>query len=372
MGKTRFACWAMALLLLLGTFSSAVMARAGSPASFSFSVMLLDAYVGQEIDLRTQLTGNVDAQDITFTSSDSSVVRIGEGSLAVIAGEGSSLITAVAGDGQSAQMHIHATNATPARRALLLTERMYDDGRVRTGAVNAVQGISDMLSSLRYRTGTSFAVTVRVDNTEQSIRRAIHNTFGESQDGDIGLFYISGHGEIVNDEPCLLLHDGTTISVRLLEELLRPVRGRMIVLLDFCQSGSFIGSTASQLLVDSATNCFTNSALLNGKYLVMTSCGSDEDSYRLSDTGETNESAMSTVFARALCEGLGWDLDNDRSVSLRADTDRNGVVTFTELWLYTRRRVYYHLAGTGVIQTVMAWPEVNEADLFARQFVPGA
>jgi len=175
-------------------------------------------------------------------------------------------------------------------------------------------------------------------------------------------------GGTIDGEPQLLLHDGTSVSVRALEAMLRNIPGRVVVLIDCCQSGAFIGSAASALYAESAAAIFTDSPLLNGKYLVMTSCGAEEDSYRISDTGENTEADMSTVFARALCEGLGWDLDNDRSVSLRADNDRDGAVTFTELWLYTRRRVYYHLSGTGVSQTVMAWPDINESPLFTRQF----
>lgn len=361
--------WVAAFTILINLLFCTGLASAQSIESLGFSVSVLDAYIGEEINLASYLVGQTEGLIVRFKSSAPAIVQTtGEG-LAVILGEGRVRITAMDSSGQSAHMDIRCFNAKPARRALLLTERVYDDGRVRTGAVNTVQGISDMLSALRYRTGKSFEITVRVDNTEESIRKTILDVFSDAQDDDINLFYISCHGEMKNGEPHLLMHDGTTLSIRCLEEMLRPVKGRMLVLLDCCQSGSFIGSTASQLYADAASNCFTNSALLNGKYLVITSCGADEDSYRLSETGETNESAMSTVFARALCEGLGWDLYNDRSVSMRADIDRNGIVTFTELWIYTRRRVYYHLSGTGVSQTVMAWPEVNEADLFARQFI---
>ena len=369
MGANRAARCLAAFLILINLLFGMGLVPALSIELLSFSVSILDAYVGQEIDLASYLVGQTDGLIVRFKSSAPSVVQTSGEGLAVVLGEGRAIITAMDSSGRSAKMKIRCFNAKPARRALLLTEHFYDDGRVRTGAVNTVQGISDMLSALRYRTGKSFEITVRVDNTQEGIRKAILDVFADAQDDDINFFYISCHAEMQNGEPCLLLHDGTTLSIRSLEEMLRPVKGRMLVLLDCCQSGSFIGSTASQLYADAAVNCFTNSALLNGKYLVITSCGSDEDSYRLSDTGETNESAMSTVFARALCEGLGWDLYNDRSVSMRADIDRNGIVTFTELWVYTRRRVYYHLSGTGVPQTVMAWPEVNEADLFARQFI---
>lgn len=363
----RFASLAVALALLTNILLLPAGTRAESEP-LGFALTLLEAYVGETVDLSARLTGATAGLSIVYTSSSPAVVSVDEAGVASILAEGRVLITAQSSSGQSAQMYIRAVGAKPVRRALLLSEQRYDDGRVRTGAVNTVQGLSDTLCALRYRTGTAFSVTVRVDSTEQTLRRAIETTFADTQQDDVSLFYISCHGEMVDGEPALLLHDGSSLNVRRLEEMLRCVQGQVVVLLDFCQSGAFIGAAAAQIYAEAAVRAFTNSALLNGKYLVLASCGADEDSYRISDTEKTNEANMSTVFARALCEGLGWDLDRDRSVSLRADTDRDGIVTFTELWLYTRRRVYHHLSGTGVSQTVMAWPEIDESSLFARQF----
>lgn len=361
--KNKTACRAAALALLICLFLG-LFASSAESVPFAFSQALIETYVGAELDLSALLTGGADG--VQFAASDPAVLAIGEGGKATVVGEGRASASAQAADGRTASVSVISLNPKPARRALLLSEQRYDDGRVRTGAVNTVQGLSDMLGALRYRSGTNFEITMRVDNTEEDVLRAIQSAFEGAQEDDVSLFYISCHGETVNGEPCLLLHDGTALSVKRLEQMLRPVPGRMIVLLDCCQSGAFIGSAADALFAESAVACFSNTALLGGKYLVMTSCGAEEDSYRLSDTGENTEATMSTVFARALCEGLGWDLDKDRSVSLRADTDRDGAVSFTELWLYTRRRVYYFLSGTGAVQTVMAWPEINEADLFAR------
>lgn len=365
-GKT-IACRSAALILLVCLFMHAGAAFARERAPFSFSLSVMEAYIGSELRLHDHLAGDTQGLSFSFSSSDPAIVSIGEDGLAEVCGEGRANITALSSDGRTAVLYLHAIDPKPARRALLLSEQRYDDGRVRTGAVNTAQGLSDMLGALRYRSGTGFEITVRVDSSEANILAAIDDAFGDAQADDVNLIYISCHGEMVNGEPCILLHDGSALSVRRLEQMLRPVQGRMIVLLDFCQSGAFIGSTARPLFEEAALRCFSETALTGGKYLVMTSCGSDEDSYRLSDTGENTEATMSTVFARALCEGLGWDLDKDRSVSLRADTDHDGAVTFTELWLYTRRRVYYHLSGTGAVQNVMAWPEINEAELFARQ-----
>lgn len=354
-----------AFIALLLAFC-AVLIPALAATTLSFSAPLLEAYIGDRVDLLPLLSGAEDLP-VVFSSSDPSVVLTDENGSAEIVGAGRARITATVG-AASAQLYIRAIAPVPARRALLLSEQRYDDGRTRTGAVNTVQGMSDMLGALRYRTGRPFDVTVQIDSTRESLAQAIESTFASAKPEDLSLFYISCHGEMIDGEPQLLLHDGTSVSVRALEAMLRNIPGRVVVLIDCCQSGTFIGSAASALYAESAAAIFTDSPLLNGKYLVMTSCGAEEDSYRISDTGENTEADMSTVFARALCEGLGWDLDNDRSVSLRADNDRDGAVTFTELWLYTRRRVYYHLSGTGVSQTVMAWPDINESPLFTRQF----
>ena len=42
------------------------------------------------------------------------------------------------------------------------------------------------------------------------------------------------------------------------------------------------------------------------KYRVIASARLDQDSYRI---GFAGEESMSTVFARALCDGEGWDVD---------------------------------------------------------------
>jgi len=367
MRHQKDACLRALLALLLGMLISINPHPVQAAAVPAFASPLIEVYTGQTIDLSSLLAG-AEGLSASFSSSNEEVIAIDRSGTAIVMGDGRARITASFEDGQTAGLYIRAIDPLPARRALLLTEQRYDDGRARTGAVNSVQGLSDMLGALRYRSGTPFDVTVQIDSTPETLLQAVQSAFSGAQTGDVSLLYISCHGEMTDGEPSLLLHDGSSLTVRELEAMLRPVPGRIIVLIDCCQSGSFIGSAASRLYADTVAGIFSDSALLGGKYLVITSCGAEQDSYRISDTGENTEADMSTVFARALCEGLGWDLDNDRSVTLRADTDRDGAVTFTELWLYTRRRVNYHLSGTGVRQTVMAWPDVNEAVLFARQF----
>ena len=52
---------------------------------------------------------------------------------------------------------------------------------------------------------------------------------------------------------------------------------------------------------------------------------------------------MATVFARALCDGAGWDIDRNARGTMGADQDFNGSITLAELWQYTHSRVNWYL-----------------------------
>ena len=69
---------------------------------------------------------------------------------------------------------------------------------------------------------------------------------------------------------------------------------------------------------------------------------------------------------RSLSEGAGWDLIYDRSVTLKADADRDQLVTAQELFDYTKKRVTHYLNGTGAAQTVHIWPEGDQTVIFGR------
>ena len=83
---------------------------------------------------------------------------------------------------------------------------------------------------------------------------------------------------------------------------------------------------------------------------------------------------MSTVFARALCEAGGWNIDRGTRAALRADRNYDGRVTLTELYAYARRRVMWYLNQTGrltgaagqYVQTVQLWPEGDRLVVMQR------
>ena len=154
----------------------------------------------------------------------------------------------------------------------------------------------------------------------------------------------------------LELYDGSRLTAQALEEAFRAVKGTVVLLLDCCQSGGFIGENGISKLFSAS------------KYIVLTSASSDQDSYRISYDGSDNEYAMATMFARSLSEGLGWDMVRDRTCSLKADFDHDRVVTIQELYLYTKRRVMYYLRSADGTkrQDVQLFPQGANLTIFQK------
>ena len=76
---------------------------------------------------------------------------------------------------------------------------------------------------------------------------------------------------------------------------------------------------------------------------------------------------MSTVFSRSLCEAGGWDLIKDRAMSMRADADKDRVVTLNETYNYVRARVKRYLRVAAAQQDVQVFPAGSPFVLFSRQ-----
>jgi len=98
----------------------------------------------------------------------------------------------------------------------------------------------------------------------------------------------------------------------------------------------------------------------SSKYKVLVSSSFDQNSYRISSSSPASESTMSTVFARALSEGLGWNLIKDKTGSMKADIDKNRQITLHEAWLYTMKQCMNYLKNSTARQTVQVWPRGDQ------------
>ncbi len=307
-------------------------------------------------------------QRMTFKSSDASVASVDEDGVVTGLQEGETVVTVTSADGgHESSLTVTVTRAEPIYRALLMGEQQYLDGRLRTGSVNTTQGMADLLANSGAPGG--YHVTMKFDSTRKNLVQAIQSAFRDAQPTDVSLFYINCHGGYDSGRAWLELHDGSRVTAAQLEAMLRKIPGAVIVMIDCCQSGAFLSATAHRDFNRGVMQAFSKGAASGfamSKYRVMTSSSSTQDSYRISFNGADSEAAMSTVFVRALCEAGGWDLIKDRKTSLRADLDKDRVVTFEEAYRYTRRRVKQFLADATVEQDVQVFPAGSMLKMFMR------
>jgi len=215
--------------------------------------------------------------------------------------------------------------------------------------------------------GASYEVRLQLDSTRQEVLDGIAAAFGGAGENDVSLFYINCHGVYENGVAYIRLHDESRITVRQLETMLRGISGKIVVILDFCQSGAFIGAGGDfERFSLQAQAAFGASPLTSGRYTVITSASAAEDSYRRAFSSAGGEAGTAAIMGRSLCEGAGWDLIYDRSVSLKADVDRDKLITVQEIYEYTRRRVRHYLEDTGVSQTVYLYPEGDRTVILGR------
>ena len=301
-----------------------------------------------------------------YESDDEAVATVTEeGGVITALAEGETTLTVQdCESGLSVQVTVTVSEAGRHYRALVLGEQNYAEGRTRVGGLNTAQGVADMLAQQNID-GETYAVTMRMDVTREELVSAINVAFAGATEKDISLFYMGCHGDY-DGTAYIELHDGTRITAAQLEMLLRKIPGKVVVILDCCRSGGFLSDAGRFMSAMQSAFTEPNGPLTDGKYIVLTSAGPDEDSYRRSFDEGSDEESMATIMARALCEGAGWDLIGDRICTLKADTDKDRQITLSEIYLYLSRRVMYYLEGTGVTQTVCVWPEGDQTILFGR------
>lgn len=314
---------------------------------------------------------NASDSSVRFESSNPSVAAVDENGMVQALSEGSTVLRVVTRDGEySARLELRVTQPLPLYRALVLGEQRYTspDRSARVGAVNTAQGVADLLKQQSYE-GQTFSVTMRLDSTYREFMEALGETFENAEPTDISLLYMNCHGGFSGGNAWLELHDGTRITPIQLEKALRRIPGRIILMVDCCDSGGFISRDAARSFNNAMVQSFARGAgtsFIQGKYMLLTSAAASQDSYRTHPQDDASEASTATLFARSLCEAGGWDLIKDRATSMRADVDKNRSVSLYETFLYVRRRVRKYIGESGVEQDVQMYATDRDFLIFDR------
>ncbi len=288
--------------------------------------------------------------EVVFSVSDESVAAIAPTGLLRGISEGTTEITVTTSDGLFSATAVATVKAPdPVYRALAMGISSYSDGRKRMGCVNTTQGVADALSKTAFGK-SGYLTSMMLDLSKSELFEAIEETFAGASDGDVSLLYINCHGGIRSGIAWLEMFDGGKVSARELETALRKVKGHVILILDCCNSGAFIGKDSSKSAPATA-NAFASS-----KYTVICSSSYNENSYRMASSAPASETNMSTVFSRAFTEALGWDLIKDKNSPMKADLNKDRQISLHEAFVYAYRRCMYYLKGYSAKQSVQSHP----------------
>ena len=185
---------------------------------------------------------------------------------------------------------------------------------------SALLGVSPRLAGLSIEDGTI--------GTADALSASIADAFADADEDDFSLVYLCTHGVVSSDDSqtYLLLSDGereSAISGAMLAEMLSPIQGEKLLIVDACYSGAILGREPSAVRTpDEAetANDVSSPFLGDPTVHVLTSADAHESSWYF-DSTQLSTGAVS-YFASALSTGLGLygvpeaDLDGDSLITL--------------------------------------------------------
>ena len=249
------------------------------------------------------------------------------------------------------------------RRALVL-------GETSTRAVP----IEDVNAMEKVFSNQNFSEVVRFpDKTKAEIIAKMEELFKSSSESDVNYLYLTCHGG--RDGRIYLGSDGQTFSGWELASILKQYKGKFVVMLDCCYSGTIIDVGKPNKKVASKSEerfdeqaflagfstgdvASKNGEMLNSKFLVLCASWKGEESYSLVGIG--------SLATRYWAMGTGWDPLQNRMISPMADTNTNGKITLEELYQYSYPLVLEAASQIHEEQHVSVYPKNSQFVLFQK------
>jgi hypothetical protein len=272
-----------------------------------------------------------------------------------------------------------ASDGVTKYRALLIGNSVY---KKLNNLSSCAYDLVAMRMALQSGTITYDKVVSKPNLTNDGIASAVNDIakWG-ADDDDVTVFYYTGHGQSngLAGVDCGASTTGV-YTFSQLQSMLSNVPGRIIVLLDACESGGLINKSASAGdFTDNAVAAFSGAssgvaakAITSGtKFHVIASSSKSEDSFAI-------DSVMGSygVATSALCEAMGWahsgtDAGGTLLTDLEGDANGDGTVTIAEAYAYARDAAKSMLSHHGVTQNMQVYP-VNSAQTLISRSSSGA
>ncbi|KEQ36753.1 teichoic acid phosphorylcholine esterase/choline binding protein E [Streptococcus mitis] len=249
------------------------------------------------------------------------------------------------------------------RRALVL-------GETSTRAVP----IEDVNAMEKAFSNQNFSEVVRFpDKTKAEIIAKMEELFKSSSESDVNYLYFTCHGG--KDGTIAIGSDKTSFSGWELASILKQYKGKFVIMLDCCYSGTIIDvGKSDEKAVSNSEERFDEQAFLAGfstgnlaskngemldsKFLVLCASWKGEKSYSAVGVG--------SLATRYWAMGTGWDSLQNRMISPMADTNTNGKITLEELYQYSYPLVLEAASRSNKEQHVSVYPENSQFVLFQK------
>lgn len=321
-----------------------------------------------------QLTATVkpsgaDASTLTWKSSNTGVATVDKNGLVTLKKAGTVKIGAVSPSGKKAVYTLKVTASSAAasatRRGLVIGEGRANAQYKLAELPMAQSEVSQVAQMMR---DNGIATSTLVNGTRKQVLSAIQSAFSGATENDVSYLYITCHGGVSGGNYLIFPCGDGYFTAAQLRSTLSQVKGKVVLMLGSCQSGSVIGKSTDsgpQQFVQQFVGAQAKSGeFAQSKYLVLCACRSDENGYGVITTagGSIVESGTFNFFGTAVVEGGQGS----------ADANGNGSITLQELYAYVQDRVsQLHLEWRDRIglsandtQTVVVYPSASNFVVF--------
>ena len=234
--------------------------------------------------------------------------------------------------------------------------------------------IEDVNAMEKVFSNQNFSKVVRFpDKTKSEIIAKMQELFKSSSESDVNYLYLTCHGG--EDGTIAIGSDKTSFSGWELASILKQYKGKFVVMLDCCYSGTIIDVDKPNKKVASKSEkrfddqaflagfstgdiASKNGEMLDSKFLVLCASCMGEESYSAVGVG--------SLATRYWAMGTGWDPLQNRMISPMADTNTNGKITLEELYQYSYPLVLEAASQIHEEQHVSVYPKNSQFVLFKK------